>query len=244
MTFRPAYGFTGFCVFALSILVGMGMWQLERLEWKEQLIRSAHEGLAADPIDLSIWEVLVPVSESMRYNKVTARGKLDTSKILYLYATGPSGPGYNVISPFHMEGQGVVLVDRGFVSEVGQVEGRSSEPVVGQVTGIIQLDGKGTLGVEGNGAGGIWTYRSALEMGAQLGFDVVHPFTVVLLPNESETPTAGQPRPMAPHLEFANNHLSYAITWFGLAFALICVYIAFHKSQGRLTFGGRAQKKE
>ena len=222
--FRPALGLTLGTLAATAVLLWLGFWQVDRLSWKLDLIDAANEGLSSAPVALEIWEASRTSESEGRYSKVTARGTLDTSRTAYLYATGPDGPGYKVISPMLLD-DGVLLVDRGFVSEVGEGRFEGGKNQTEEITGLIQLDGKSTVGIQGAGLNGVWTYRDVESMSQYLGVEDARPFMVVVLPSDTKDHERGGPMPLEPNLEFTNNHLSYAMTWFGLVFALLSVYI-------------------
>lgn len=240
MTFRPAKGMTLAMLPALLLLLWLGNWQLERRVWKLDLITTAHENLTkpAVPFDQASSSA---APSTWRYEKIRVQGTLHGEKAVYLYATGPEEePVYRVISPLILPDGRAVLVDRGYVAALG--EGMDAGPVTGTFTGYLQPDGRGTLGIRG-GNEDLWTYRDVPGMAAALGVTPALANTLVLLPGENED-LSQTPIPLPPHLEFVNNHLSYAVTWFGLAFALVAVYIAFHVREGRFVFAAEPKPEE
>lgn len=235
--FRPLIGQT---IFALGVFVGLywlGVWQLDRLVWKLDLIEMSEQRATGDPVPLA--EVLKRATlEEMRYQKVNVTGHFDHSKEVFFYAPHTQGAGFRVITPLTPSEGPPVLVDRGWIpDEKRPPETRLSGQTTGEVTvtGLILLAGEATPGVPGHMEGGaVWMFRDLKGMAAHMALDPVAPIFVVALPPQDAGPW---PRPEAPNLTFRNSHLGYAITWFGLAFALLSVYIAFHVSQGRLRFG-------
>ncbi|MCH8348123.1 MAG: hypothetical protein IH901_06490 [Proteobacteria bacterium] len=97
------------------------------------------------------------------------------------------------------------------------------------VCGVVRLDGKKRRFARENvPAKGVWFYRDREAMGRAAGLEgpVVAVIDADQTPNPGGYPVGGQTRVNIP-----NNHLGYAITWFGLALALAGVFAAFLISQ-------------
>lgn len=235
--FRPLLGQTIFALGTFILLCWLGVWQLERLAWKLDLIETSQQRATGDPVALE--EALKrPTLEDMRYQKVSVTGIFDHSKEVFFYAPHQQGPGFRVIAPLVPLAGAPVLVDRGWVpNEKRTADTRLSGQIEGEVTvtGIVLLAGEATPGVPGHqGRDPVWMFRDLNGMASYMALPGAAPVFVVALPAEGGEPW---PRPEALNLTFRNSHLGYALTWFGLAFALLSVYIAFHVSQGRLRFG-------
>ena len=235
--FRPLIGQTIFVLGTFIVLCWLGVWQLERLAWKLDLIEVTEQRAKGEPSVLE--EILKrPTLEDMRYQKVSVTGTFEHSKEVYFYAPHSQGPGFRVITPLVLPVGAPVLVDRGWVpNDKRAPETRLSGQIEGEVTvaGIVLLPGEATPGVPGHlGDDAVWMFRDLSGMSSYMALPRVAPVFVVALPGDGGVLW---PRPEAPNLTFRNSHLGYALTWFGLAFALLSVYIAFHVSQGRLRFG-------
>lgn len=242
--FRPLVGQTVLAIGVFILLCWFGVWQVERLAWKLDLIETTEHRASGKPLPLE--DVLKrPSLEDMRYQKVIASGTFDHSTEVFLYAPHIEGSGFRVITPFFPRTGDPVLVDRGWVPNERRLpETRLSGQIAGEttITGIVLLPGEATLGVPGQLEGGaVWMFRDLKGMASHMALPSVAPVFVVALPTEGEEPW---PRPEAPNLTFRNSHLGYAITWFGLAFALLSVYIAFNISQGRLRIGKKQEDQQ
>jgi surfeit locus 1 family protein len=239
ISFRPTLWSTVFTGLALVWILWLGVWQLDRLAWKLDLMAAsqARSTGAALKIETALSEAAS--LEEARFRRVTASGIFDHKREVLLYWPAPKGTGYKVITPLIREGAPAILVDRGFIPEhlkdpatrvSGQIEGSV------EVTGIIRLVGQGTWGVSSRlSSEAIWTWRDLDGMARWMSLKAPVPVFIQTLPTGTNLVSGGWPRPSEPEFVFTNNHLSYALTWFGLAFALISVYIAFHASQGRLS---------
>lgn len=232
--FRPLLVPTLVTAAGLVLCTGLGIWQLQRLEWKEALIATMQARIAAPAISLDEALALGPQEAEWRHVRVTGRFLYD--KEAYLFAPGPDGaPGLHVITPLMGADGSAVLIDRGFVPE------RLRDPDVrgeGQVAGEVSVSGvlranhaPGIFTPEPDLVSRLWFARDAGAMAAALGVHIAAPLVIEAdsAPNPGGWPLGGGTR-----LDIPNDHLGYALTWFGLALALLAVYLVYHRRQGRL----------
>ncbi|MFP3942498.1 MAG: SURF1 family protein [Alphaproteobacteria bacterium] len=235
MIFRPQLRPTLVMLPVLAILAGLGVWQLQRLEWKEGLIEAARARASAAPIPLE--QALAQFPESPEYRRVTVRGRFDHSNEVYLF-TKPEGrgPGYNVITPLIRDEGPPVLVERGFVPEEKRLpETRARGQVTGEVaiTGLLRAPQEGTAFTPPpDREKRIWYARDIEAMAEAAGVTNAPPVTVAA--GAEATPPGGWPRGGTTRLEFVNRHLEYALTWFALAAVLVVIYLVYHYVRGHL----------
>ncbi len=211
---------------AFAVLIGLGTWQVERKAWKENLIATVTERFAAPPTALpppAEWPRLDPAVDE--YRRVRFDAELINDKEALVFTTGSSlrndsGPGYWVFAPARIPG-GVVMVNRGFVPEARKDPATRPQ---GEIAGKIQIVGvmrwperAGMFTPEAEPAKNLWFSRDSTSMAAAKGIGQVAPFYI-----EQESPPApgGWPAAGALTPSFPNNHLGYAITWYGLALVL------------------------
>lgn len=224
-----------FFLIALAILLSLGTWQVKRLSWKNDLIDiiSSRVNLAAEALpDMEAWKHLK--LEDVNYRKVEARGRFDNNEEIHIFtqvAPGKakySGTGFWVITPFLLDSGGVVLVNRGFVPEkFKQKRTRLSTQVKGQQTiiGIIKTDqGTNYFTPDTDYKRNIWFTRNISAISNHLELKNAAPFLIALTKAENANLL---PQPRDVKITLSNNHLGYAITWFGLALTLIGVFAAF-----------------
>lgn len=219
-------------VVGTTVLATLGTWQLERLAWKEGLLAAIAARTTAAPAPLpspASWGGLDP--GTYEYRHVVATGTFDHAAEVRVFrplgdARGPfSGLGDLVLTPLKLEGGGTVVVNRGFVPEdrvdpatrpEGQVTGRVT------VTGLMRSPESRTAFTPADQpAKRLWFTRDPGSIAAALGLGDVAPFTIDQ--DAGETP-GGLPQGGETVLAFPNNHLSYALTWFGLAATLLGLY--------------------
>jgi surfeit locus 1 family protein len=209
------------------VLIGLGTWQVRRLAWKEAILAQIARAEAAAPVALPASAVAAVPSP---FTKVAVTGTLLHDKAA-LYGAEVrdtrAGPdlGAQLIEPLQREGAPALLVDRGWVplkhtSAVAMPQG------VVTVAGFVHpADTHGMFSAPDDVAGRHFYTLDPEVIGAALGLGRVAPFVLVVLGPQSAPGTAvGLPIP-AEHLPRPpNNHLQYAITWYGLAAALLVIF--------------------
>ena len=169
----------------------------------------------------------------------TAEGAFLNDKELYLFSQIENGQvGFDVITPFRLTDGRVLLVDRGFVPpELKDPAKRHNTEMNGQVqvTGLIRgIQKPGLFTPRPDLAKKVWYGREIVSMGAAEDIGPTMPFMLAL----DRQPGAGPsyyPQGGHTRLTFRNDHLQYAITWFGLAAVLLWFYFAYHVKRGRLS---------
>lgn len=236
MTFRPYPGFTIATALLLALLVGLGVWQLERLQWKLGLIAEVNAHMAAAPVSLDA--ILAMPRDAAQYRHVTLRGRFDHARESYVFTTGEGGaPVYHVLTPFVDDGGRVLLVDRGEVPKDRlDPASRAAGNIAGEtaVTGVWRMpDPPGAFTPPPDLAHRIWYARDLAGIAGADHLRLAAPMLVEAgpRPNPGGWPKGGQ-----TVVSFRNQHLSYAITWFAMAAALFGVWLAYHLSRGRISF--------
>ena len=233
--FRPLPGLTAACLIMLTILIGLGVWQVQRLHWKLDLIATMDAHLKAPPLPLA--QMLAMPPDQAQYRRVLLTGRFDNAKEAYVFGTGAGGAAlYHVLTPLRTADGKTVMVDRGAVPRE-KLAPASRAQVTGDtmVVGVWRTpDRPGFFTPPVDAAKRIWYGRDLAAIARADGVVLAAPVLVEAdaTPNPGGWPQGGQ-----TVIDLPNNHLSYAVTWFGLAAGLVGVYLAFHASKGRL---GRA----
>lgn len=232
LRFRPYPGFTIAALIFTAILIGLGVWQLERLQWKLALIAEVNGHMTAPPVSLDA--ALRMNSDNMQYRRVALAGHFDNAKEAYVFTTGSAGePVYHVLTPFLTNDGRTVMVDRGYVPK--ERLGATTRVAVDGETGLVGVwrvpDAPGVFTPAPDKAHRIWYAR---DLEGIIAADHVRLAAPVLIEADATPNPGGWPKGGQTVVSFRNEHLSYAITWFGLAAGLIGVYLAYHVSKGRL----------
>jgi surfeit locus 1 family protein len=236
LRFRPLLGFSVLCGFMLAALLWLGVWQLERLQWKVALIADINRNLTLAPISFD--RALAMGAEQAQYRRVAVEGRFENSKESYVYTTGPHGlPVYHVLTPLLFADGRAVMIDRGFVlPALRDPETRKAGERVGvqHLVGVWRTpDRPGPFTPPPDLANRTWYARDLSGMAKADGIALAAAAIIEAdnMPNPGGWPEGGQTVVNLP-----NDHLQYAITWFLLALALSVVYLAYHRARGRLGF--------
>ena len=228
LTFATAVG--------LTILVSLGIWQLHRLAWKEALLAriarletaapvpaAAALDRAASPADLDMVRVRVDCPQLARAGFVELYGMLD------------GDPGRRLISacPVASDRYGALLVDRGFIPDAVSARPASSGPEGPvSVIGVLRVPDRPSLFTpKADPAGRLWFNRDIPAMASALG--AARPAPVMLMAETPSNPDFPALKPAPLPAAISNRHLEYALTWFGLAAALLGVYGALLRKHYR-----------
>jgi cytochrome oxidase assembly protein ShyY1 len=205
----------------IAVTVSLGVWQIQRKAEKESLIAALDARIDAPPQPLpppGMWAALTPERDEFR--RVRFVGRFD-GQDSFVYAgagstlrTDVSGPGIWAFAPARLPGGQTVVVDRGFVAE-----GQQSRIVMPQgeaeLVGVIRFpESKSWLTPVEDRAKRLWFLRDHAAIAQASGWGAVAPFYIDL---ESPVPQGGVPKPGAVQPKLRNEHLQYALTWFGLA---------------------------
>lgn len=250
MTLRPTFWPTVITLPALAILVALGGWQLQRMQWKAALIEELQIRGQAPAITLPLDSRIATEDLVYRPVKVTGRFIYEAERHL-LNRVRDGKPGFNLVTPFvRADGGPTLMVDRGWVPmdwPDRSDRGDAAEPPAVEVTGIVRTpQPPGWLTPANRPDKNEWYY---IDLSAMAGSVGVLPFVDYYiyataekpLPEDPATPgaeaaegapaadtAAEYPIPNVWRITLPNNHLSYAITWFALAAALLAVYVIYH----------------
>jgi surfeit locus 1 family protein len=217
---------------ALTLLVSLGLWQLQRLAWKNQLIADYDKAIGSEPTTLD--QALDQFLKGQRIDgmKVKAIGKFASRDPLRLLASTPQGPAWELVHGFELSSGSAVLVNRGKITH-GQEFPSPTGAIVEIVGHIVWHDeGKGSFDVENNPDANEWYWWDVVAMTNQFSSTHLNPNYVVVNLVAGSPGTEGL-YVEAPKANLRNNHLGYAITWFGLAAVLVVMTGLFISTRPR-----------
>jgi len=223
---------TIFAIVGVAILVGLGIWQLDRKVWKENLIANLNTRLAQKPGDLPPREQWGDLKQQREeFARVGFPAEFLAGQQALVYSAGSAfrpdvkGPGYWVFAPARLAGGSLVIVDRGFVP-LDRKEAAAKAPAGSlDIVGIVRWpETRGLFTPADDVKENVWYLRDIKAMAAAHHWNNVAPFYVEM---ESPVPPGGLPKPGRLVVNLPDNHLQYAITWFGLALGLFAVYVVF-----------------
>ena len=236
MYFRPLLRLTAFCVPLLAALIALGVWQLQRLHWKLDLIAEMNAHLHAAPISLD--DILKLPPQDAQYRRVALDGYFENGRESYVFAATDDGESaYHVVTPLMLDDGRTLFVDRGLVPPaLRQPRTRAKSLLEGEqhVVGVWRTpDAPGLFTPAPDLKDRIWYSRNVAEMAKTLA---IKPAASVIVEADATPVPGGWPKGGQTVVSLPNDHLQYALTWFLLAASLIVVYFAYHRAQGRLAF--------
>ena len=227
-----------FALAAFVTFVGLGTWQIQRKAWKEALIATLEQRLSAAPVDLPSreqWGRLDPAKDEFRHVKFSAAFVPGAEALVYAGSSAlrsdVSGPGYWVLAPARLPAGGLVVINRGFVPEGRQ------DPATrgGEIAGNVELVGvmrwpelRGNFSPKDQPERNLWFVRDPVAIASAKGWGDAAPFFIEL---ESPQPHGGLPRAGALKVNLRNEHLQYAITWYGLAVVVVVMFAFWFRAR-------------
>lgn len=203
-------------VLAFGGLTALGVWQVHRRAWKLELIAEVDHRLHAAPVAApapSAWPSIDAAHDE--YRRVRVEGHFLGDRATLVQAATDLGGGFWVMVPLQTDAGFTVLVNRGFVpTEHGAIGGDASAGPV-QVTGILRMSEPGGGFLRSNDpADDRWYSRDVAAIAQARHLGAVAPYFIDAdaVPGNPGGPVGG-----LTVVRFPNNHLVYAITWFGLA---------------------------
>lgn len=227
--------FTALGLLGIAALSSLGVWQIERRVWKLALIDRVEQRVHAAPVappPPAEWTGVTAARDEYRH--VAVSGHFLNDRETLVRATTELGSGYWVMTPFRTDQGFSLLVNRGFVPP------EKRDPTsrrAGQIAGETQVDGllrisepKGGFLRKNDPGHERWYSRDVAAIAAARGLAHAAPYFI----DAGRMPVAAAwPRGGLTVLAFPNNHLVYAITWFGLALALAGGLVIAWRDDGR-----------
>jgi len=229
---------------AVVILAGLGTWQLERLAWKADLIARVETRTALPPVPApgpNSWATLD--LEQADYLPVTLEGVFDHANEAHSFVSLSEprgrygGQGVFILTPLQTADGWWVIVNRGFVPSDRE---DPATRLAGQTAGGVEIagllrppQGRNAFTPADDPEDNLWFTRDPATIAAAIGLpaDRVAPYYIdaafdPALPD-------GLPQGGETTVTFTNNHLQYAVTWYGLAAALVAVFFVYVRTQRR-----------
>ncbi len=225
---RAVVGFAAVTTVIVAVLVGLGLWQLDRKREKRELIAALTERLAAAPVPLppvADWGRLTPEHDEFRL--VTFQAVRDGRPHAAVFTSGSAlrpdvnGIGTWDFAPVRTGSGQTVVVNFGFVPE-GQSAASAAEPAPLTLTGYLRFPETASwFTPDPDPTRRIWYAREPAVMAKALGWGEAAPFYIDLA-----QPAGSAPWPKAGALDvhLRDQHLQYAITWFLLAVAVMVAF--------------------
>jgi len=237
LSFNFAPGMTIAVMIALTILIVLGTWQLQRHSWKLDLIAAVEARATAEPVALSNALNRLKQGADIRYYAVKVTGQFDHAQEAHVFGTLGPTPGYYIFTPFISDDPQYskpIYINRGFVPENKKNIASRQE---GQVQGSIMVSGLFRYAEQRSGIAkyftpidqpqdNIWYTRDPIKFSKHRN-DTQKSVYNWYIDSAGTEHNADYPRGNTTRIEFNNRHLEYALTWYGLTLTLIGVWLAY-----------------
>ncbi|MGH1349650.1 MAG: SURF1 family protein [Methyloligellaceae bacterium] len=219
-----------FALAGLIILISLGTWQLQRHVWKKGLLQQVSEGIKAEAIDYASWKDRISSNDIQEFIKVRFSGILKHEDTVYSYSIRQGRMGLQVFTPVILSDGGSILVNRGFILKEQRKPGNFSDlKDVKNIEGFIRRpETKSFFTPEPSLQKRVWFSIDPKSMRKVInvsGLEDSHYIELFASGVQKKWPIVRNPEDYVKSIP--NKHFEYALTWYGLAFALICVFIAF-----------------
>ena len=208
--------FSVFIIFFIFVFIGLGTWQIIRLNWKNNLILEIENSLKNPPVELA-------QSNKENFLKIKTSGSIDFDKQIYLYNLNESGtPGFEVINPITI-GDENFLINRGWIPF--EKKGTQEINVFDQknIIGTLKLQGRKNIFKPDNDLDENYWFSLNREDILKFTGKEFSKYIIYLNGNYQV------PKPKKITANISNNHKKYAITWFSLAISILLLYLYFRK---------------
>jgi len=215
----------------MAVLLALGTWQVQRLHWKESLLATIDQRMHAAPISLTEAERLFAQTGDVDYVPVTVTGSFLHEGERHFLATWKGQAGFFVYTPLRLEDGRFLLVNRGFVP-YGMKD--ASSRAEGQVPGTVSVTGlaRNPLSEKPSGmmpdndlAKNVFYWKDRDVMAASAGLPSGYALVPFFVDADAAPNPGGWPVGGVTLIDLPNNHLQYAVTWYGLAAALAGVLL-------------------
>lgn len=231
---------------ALAALLALGTWQVQRLHWKEGLVATIDARIASEPRPLADIQAQLTTTGDIDYWPVTVSGEFRHEGERHFFATHKGRSGYFVYTPLQLDGGRFIFINRGFVPfELKEPEARPEGQVEGRqtITGLARnrLDAKPSFIMPDNDPSkNVFYWKDLDAMAGTSGVGVLEDYLPFFIDADDAPNPGGLPVGGVTLVDLPNNHLQYAITWYGLAAALVAVLGAWlwRQCRARVTDAG------
>ncbi|WEK06444.1 MAG: SURF1 family protein [Candidatus Devosia phytovorans] len=197
---------------ACAGFAALGVWQVERLAWKNGLVEAVETRAHSNPLDLDTadWSDIDPVA--IEYQRVMVNGSL-LPKDNFVQAVTALGGGFWVMTPLLKPDGRTLLVNRGFVLPDEREAARLTEETPVTISGLLRVtEPDGGFLRANDPEAGRWFSRDVAEIGTSMGVSMLDDFFI-----DADEVVGDAVQGGLTVLSFSNNHLVYALTWFALA---------------------------
>ncbi len=224
---RPGLWSICLTLFGLILMLSLGIWQLQRMAWKDALTAEMQAGLAAAPVRL---DGRLDDLAALNYRPVQVRGRFLHDREAFLGPRSHQGQsGLHVLTPLRLESGATILINRGWIPN-GRRDPASRAQ--GQLQGLVEVQGilrsqlkQGTWTPDYDAKADLWFWYDIAGIARSRDLNLLKG----VVQADGRASPGGLPVGGVAQPALVNNHLQYAITWFSLAAVLLAVFLLAHR---------------
>lgn len=231
---KPAIWPVVITAFLVGLCVFLGLWQVQRLQWKEGLIAELEQAQVESPITVEQLPEDLNALVPQNFHAVSLMGEYDYTREFHVIGRSPTEePGYHVITPFRIAGDGrSVLVNRGWIPQHKKDQGTRGEDMRSQgnlyLNGYILVPQGGSVFLpDHDREDNIWFWQDTQRMAAELGEDM--PALVIQHVNANQPEGTLPVAKRAFDVQLRNDHFGYAVMWFSIGFIGLVMFGIYHR---------------
>ena len=208
--------FSVFIIFFILVFIALGVWQIIRLNWKNNLILEIENSLKKPPVELNQFN-------KENFLKIKTSGIINFKKQIYLYNLNDSGtPGFEVINPIFIGGENY-LINRGWIPFEKKDTPEINIFDQNNIIGTLKAQGRKNIFKPDNDIKENYWFSLDREDIFKFTNKKFSQYIIYLDGNYQF------PRPKKITANISNNHKKYAMTWFSLAISILLLYLYFRK---------------
>lgn len=217
----------------LAVLLSLGSWQVNRLQWKLARIETISLRQNAAPLAVTNMADIAALQEPLHhYQAARLRGHFGPQQVFWYtqISRAPAGlppqarRGYHVLSPFYLSDGAALMVDRGFIPEALKDTLSAPDMRAQEITVVLRWpDQRGIFDAPDQPADNLFYVRDPQAIGPHWQLSLPPVIGELTATPEGQWPYGGQTR-----MVLSNNHLQYAVTWYGLALVLVFISGLWH----------------
>lgn len=237
LSFKPMPGLTIVTVISLAILIALGTWQYQRLQWKTALLAEIDQVADAPPFtSFPAVQAALAAGEPIDFRRIGIAGQHEGSgTVFHVFTAMNRDVSWRVFSPV-VEGGVTAFAAQGVVKD-GEAKSAATAPARGdaQVNGYVRLAREDASRTKHTPENNRWFAFNPMpknhNWADQIAGDVEVRFYVDAVMGAEEAKLLPPKRP-----DIRNNHFDYMLTWYGLAIVLLVIYLIMHRRAGRLSW--------
>ena len=235
--FKPMPWLTVIVAICLAILISLGTWQYQRLQWKTALLAEVDAAAEATPFT-SFKEIQAAIDEGdpVDFRRYQSKIKTVESGNYFVFTPKNKNISWRIFSAVEQSNitafSGFAIVSDAEKTNLPGWVAQRNIPLVGYVRlSSVKPRGAAKSSPDKNRWFGFNPMPETHDWAEMSGIDADMRFYIDTVPGATDADFLPPKRP-----DIRNNHLDYMLTWYSFAVILLIIYFILHRRAGRLRF--------